>query len=192
MPTGTENNVTIVGNLADDPELRFTQGGLAVTTCRVAVNQRFFNKDTNAWDERLDGFFTVNVWRDMGENVAESLNRGDRVLVVGRLRSRSWETNDGQTRWVTEIEADEVCPSLRWATAKPQKVSRSGRGGPPPPDAPAGYGGQSQGGQSQGGQSQGGQSQGGQQPQGGQSEQGGHAPAPIGPTSVPEPDDVPF
>jgi single-strand DNA-binding protein len=143
----TDNVITIVGNLADDPELRYTPNGVAVTTLRVAVNQRFFNKETNGWDERLDGFFSVNVWRDYAENVAESLKRGARVLVTGRLRSRSYEDKEGQTRWVTEIEADEVCPSLKWATADIRKVSRSGGGGrdggdggwggpPPPAQAP--------------------------------------------------------
>ncbi len=124
-----DNVITIVGNLTDDPELRYTPQGVAVTNVRVAVNQRFFNKDTNAWDERLDGFFTVNVWRDYAENVAESLRRGNRVLIMGRLISRSYEDKEGQTRWVTEIEADEICPSLRWATAKVSKVSRGGGGG---------------------------------------------------------------
>ncbi len=145
-----DNVITVVGNLADDPELRFTPNGVAVANVRVAVNQRFFNKDTNAWDERLDGFFTCNVWREYAENVAESLHRGDRVLVTGRLRSRSYEDKEGQTRWVTEIEADEICPSLKWANAKINKNSRGGRGGgreggsdtnwggaPPPQQAPA-------------------------------------------------------
>ncbi|MGI8574522.1 MAG: single-stranded DNA-binding protein [Egibacteraceae bacterium] len=119
-----DNIITIVGNLADDPELRYTPNGVAVCNTRVAVNQRFFNKETNGWDERLDGFFTCNVWRDMAENVAESLSKGTRVLVTGRLRSRSYEDRDGNTRWVTEIEADEVCPSLRWATAQVKRVNR--------------------------------------------------------------------
>lgn len=120
----TDNQITIVGNLADDPDLRFTPNGVPVANVRVAVNQRFFNKEKNEFDERLDGFFTCNVWRDMAENVSESLHRGDRVLVTGRLRSRSYENKDGETRWVTEIEADEVCPSLRWAKARVEKVSR--------------------------------------------------------------------
>jgi single-strand DNA-binding protein len=124
-----ENVITIVGNLADDPELRYTPNGVAVANVRVAVNQRFFNKETNAWDERLDGFFTCNVWRDHAENIAESLHRGTRVMVTGRLRSRSYEDKDGQTRWVTEIEADEICPSLRWATAKVTRSNRGGGGG---------------------------------------------------------------
>ncbi len=132
----TDNSITIVGNLTDDPELRFTASGVPVTTCRVAVNRRVRNSQTNEWEDRLDGYFSVNVWRDMAENVAESLTRGARVLVTGRLISRSYEDKEGQTRWVTEIEADEVCPSLRWATAKITKVNRSARGqGAPAPDS---------------------------------------------------------
>ena len=144
-----ENTITIVGNLADDPELRYTPNGAAVANMRVAVNRRRFNRETNAWDEELDGFFNVNIWRDHAENVAESLKRGQRVIVIGRLRSRSYEDKEGQTKWITEIEADEVCPSLRWATATVKKVSRSGAAGgqggggeswstaPPPSQAPA-------------------------------------------------------
>ncbi len=143
----SDNVITIVGNLTDDPELRYTPNGVAVTNMRVAVNRRIRNSQTNEWDDKLDGFFTVNVWRDHAENVAESLKRGTRVLVQGRLISRSYEDKEGQTRWVTEIEADEVCPSLRWATAKVSKVNRSGGGGgggssengwgaAPPPSAP--------------------------------------------------------
>ena len=145
----TENAITIVGNLTDDPDLRYTQSGVPVTNCRVAVNRRIRNSQTNEWEDRLDGYFTVNVWRDMAENVAESLRKGARVLVTGRLISRSYEDKEGQTRWVTEIEADELCPSLRWAIARPEKINRSagGRGGgggdqswsapPPPAQAPA-------------------------------------------------------
>lgn len=140
-----DNVITIVGNLADDPELRYTPSGVPVTNVRVAVNQRFYNRETQQWDERLDGFFTANVWRDHAENVADSLHKGARVLVTGRLRNRSYENKEGQTRWVTEIEADEVCPSLRWAVAKPEKVDRrrgerpaagpaTGSEGPAPPE----------------------------------------------------------
>jgi single-strand DNA-binding protein len=125
----SDNVITITGNLADDPELRFTPNGVAVASVRVAVNQRRFNRETNSWDERLDGFFTCNVWRDQAENVASSLTKGARVIVIGRLRSRSYEDREGQTRWVTEIEADEVCPSLRWATAKVERTPRGGGGG---------------------------------------------------------------
>jgi single-strand DNA-binding protein len=122
-----DNVITIVGNLTDDPELRYTTGGVPVANVRVAVNQRFYNRDKNDWDERLDGYFTVNVWREQAENVANSLHKGDRVLVAGRLRSRSYETKDGETRWVTEIEADEVAPSLRWARAGLEKVRGGGQ-----------------------------------------------------------------
>ena len=139
-----ENQITIIGNLADDPELRFTPSGTAVTNVRVAVNRRRRDAQSGEWVDELDGFFTCNVWRDMAENVAESLSKGTRVLVMGRLRSRSYEDRNGETRWVTEIEADEVCPSLRWATADVKKVSRSGAGGsssgyssPPPAEPPA-------------------------------------------------------
>jgi single-strand DNA-binding protein len=124
-----ENVITIVGNLTDDPELRYTATGVPVANVSVAVNKRFFNKDSNAWDEKLDGFFRCNVWRDLAENVAESLRRGTRVMVTGRLISRSYEDKEGQTKWVTEIEADEICPSLRWATAAITKVNRGDRGG---------------------------------------------------------------
>jgi single-strand DNA-binding protein len=137
----SDNQITIVGNLTDDPELRYTPAGVAVANVRVAVNQRFFNKENNSWDDRLDGYFTVNVWRDMAENVAESLHRGTRVLVTGRLRSRSYEDKEGQTRWVTEIEADEICPSLKWATAQLTKVNRSGGNGNRPPAADTSWGG---------------------------------------------------
>lgn len=140
----TDNQITIVGNLADDPDLRFTPSGIAVTDLRVAVNRRRRNRETNEWEDLLDGFFTVNVWRDMAENVAESLKKGDRVLVTGRLTSRSYEDREGNTRWVTEILADEVCPSLRWARVSIEKVrgggSRSGGSSapsaPPPPAEP--------------------------------------------------------
>ncbi len=124
-----DNVITIVGNLTDDPELRFTPNGVAVANVRVAVNRRIRNAQTNDWEDKLDGYFTVNVWRDHAENVAESLHRGNRVLVTGRLISRSYQDKDGQTRWVTEIEADEICPSLRWATAAVTKVGRRDGGG---------------------------------------------------------------
>lgn len=123
-----DNVITIVGNLTDDPELRFTPNGVAVANVRVAVNRRTRNSQTNEWEDKLDGYFTVNVWRDQAENVAESLNRGTRVMVSGRLTSRSYQDKEGQTRWVTEIEADEICPSLRWATAQVSKVNRSAGG----------------------------------------------------------------
>ena len=138
-----QNTITVIGNLTKDPELRYTQGGTAVANLSVAVNRRVRNKDTNEWEDKLDGYFDVNIWRDHAENVAESLNKGDRVVVIGRLTKRSWEDKDGNTRWQTEIEADEICPSLRWAKVSVEKVSgggnrqpaMSGGGQAPPPVA---------------------------------------------------------
>jgi single-strand DNA-binding protein len=119
-----ENQVTIVGNLTDDPELRYTPNGAAVANFRVAVSRRGKDETTGEWKDLDTSFFRVAAWRSLGENVAESLTRGSRVLVVGRLRSRSWETPEGETRSTVEIEADEVGPSLRWATAKVEKQQR--------------------------------------------------------------------
>jgi single-strand DNA-binding protein len=167
----TDNQVVLVGNLADDPELRFTRNGVPVTNVRVAVNQRFFNRETEQWDDRLDGFFTANVWRDQAQNVADSLAKGTRVLVTGRVRTRSYETQNGETRWVTEVEADEVCPSLRWATARIEKTSRGG----------AQSSGASQGAAQQGAAPQGEANYGGAPPP----QQGGQQQAPT-------PDEVPF
>lgn len=123
----SENTVTIVGNVTDDPELRYTPSGAAVANFTVAVNKRFRSQDGN-WEDRLDGFFRCNCWRDMAENVTESLQKGSRVIVVGRLQQRSWETNEGQKRYEIEIQVDEVGPSLRWATANVQKSNRSSGG----------------------------------------------------------------
>ena len=140
-----ENFVTITGNLTQDPDLRYTQGGNAVANLSVAVNRRVRDKDTNEWRDELDGYFDVNIWRDYAENVAESLHKGDRVTVIGRLRKRSYENKEGQTVWVTEIEADEVTPSLRWAKASVDKAGRGGgsrqpvgAGAPAPTEPPAG------------------------------------------------------
>jgi single-strand DNA-binding protein len=127
----TENAITVIGNLTKDPDLRYTQGGVAVASLSVAVNRRMRNSDTGDWEDRLDGYFDISIWRDHAENVAESLHKGDRVLVTGRLIKRSYTDREGQERWVTEIEADEVCPSLRWARARVERVGRSG-GGPRP------------------------------------------------------------
>ena len=120
----TENQITIVGNLTDDPELRYTPNGAAVANFRVAVSRRIRDNQTGEWRDADTSFFPVNAWRSMAENAAESLTRGSRVVVVGRLRSRSYETAEGEKRYVTEIEADEVAPSLKWATAKLEKQSR--------------------------------------------------------------------
>ena len=119
--------VTIVGNLTDDPELRYTPNGAAVAKFRVAVNRRYKDQ-SGEWKDGDTSYFTVHAWRTLAENVAESLTRGANVIVVGRLQQRSWETQDGEKRTVIEIEADEVGPSLRWATAKVEKQGRSGGG----------------------------------------------------------------
>jgi single-strand DNA-binding protein len=118
------SQTVIVGNLTDDPELRYTPNGAAVAKFRVAVNRRY--KDASGeWKDGDTSYFTVNAWRTLAENAAESLTRGANVIVVGRLQMRSWETQDGDKRTVVEIEADEVGPSLRWATAKVEKQQRS-------------------------------------------------------------------
>jgi single-strand DNA-binding protein len=120
------NNITVVGNLTREPELRYTPSGAAVVKFGVAVN-RFYTNRSGEKVEQTD-FFNVNAWRQLAENVAESLTTGARVIVSGRLQSRSWETEEGQKRTVVEIEADEVGPSLRWATASVTKTARGGPG----------------------------------------------------------------
>jgi single-strand DNA-binding protein len=121
------NVITLVGNITDDPELRFTPSGAAVANFTVAVNRRQ-QSQAGKWEDKLDGFFRCNAWRDLAENVAESLQKGTRVMVVGRLQQRSWEDQEGNRRSVVEVLVDEVGPSLRWATASVQKSSRSGGG----------------------------------------------------------------
>src|SRR5438034_4090088 len=127
MEMASMSQTVIVGNLTDDPELRYTPNGAAVVKFRVAVNRRYKDQ-AGEWKDGDTSYFTVNAWRSHDENVAESLVRGANVIVVGRLQQRSWETQDGEKRTVIEIEADEVGPSLRWATAKVEKQSRSGGG----------------------------------------------------------------
>ena len=122
-----DNTVTLVGNVTDDPELRFTPSGAAVANFTVAVNRRF-QKDGQR-EDRLDGFFRCSCWRDMAENVAESLHKGTRIVVVGRLQQRSWDDPEGNKRSTIEVQVDEVGPSLRWATAAVQKSRRSGATG---------------------------------------------------------------
>jgi len=132
-----DNQVTVVGNLTDDPELRFTPNGAAVANFRLAVTPRVRQGDQ--WTDGETSFFRVNAWRNMAENVTESCGKGARVMVVGRLRSRSWETPEGERRSVVEIEADEVGASLKFAQAslhKPRRDSGAAKGGqfdePPP------------------------------------------------------------
>jgi single-strand DNA-binding protein len=121
--------ITVIGNLTDDPELRFTPSGAAVAKFRVASTPRFLDRQTNEWKDGEPLFLSCTVWRQAAENVAESLQRGARVIVSGRLRQRSYETREGEKRTVIELEVDEIGPSLRYATAKVQKMSRSGGGG---------------------------------------------------------------
>src|SRR4029453_1085141 len=117
------SNVTVVGNLTRDPELRFTPAGAPVTTFGVAVNRRWQNRDSQQWEESTS-FFNVTCWRDLAQNVSESLEKGSRVVVTGRLEQRSGKPKDGYPRSVVEIVADEVGPSLRWATAEISRTDR--------------------------------------------------------------------
>ena len=124
-----DTQITIAGNLVDDPELRFTPAGQPVARFRVASTPRFRDNATGEWKDGDSLFLTCNVWRQAAENVAESLTRGTRVIVSGRLKQRSFETREGEKRTVVEVEVDEIGPSLRYATAKVNKASRSGGGG---------------------------------------------------------------
>src|SRR5687768_5019176 len=169
-----ETPITVIGNLTADPELRFTPSGAAVANFTVASTPRTFDKQSNEWKDGEALFLNCSVWRQAAENAAESLVRGMRVIVSGRLKARSYETREGEKRTVFEIDVDEVGPSLKYATAKVSKTTRSGTGGG---GGGGGYGGGddpwSSGGQA-GGQSggqQGGGAWGGQQ--------GGQSPAPA-------------
>ena len=137
------SSVTIIGNITRDPELRFTPSGQATASFGVAVNRRWQNRQTQEWEEAVS-FFDVVCWRDLADNVSESLSKGARVIVSGRLEQRSWEGQDGEKRSKVEIVADEIGPSLRWATAQVTKTDRrspdSGglsRSAEPPPREPA-------------------------------------------------------
>ncbi len=125
MSTG--NTVTLIGNLTKEPELRFTSQGLAQTTFSIAVNRRRLNQQTQDWEESTS-FFEVVCWRELAENVSESLEKGARTIVTGRLEQRSWETPDGEKRSKIQVIADEVGPSLRWATAQITKAERRNAG----------------------------------------------------------------
>ena len=146
-----DTQITIAGNLVDDPELRFTPSGQPVAKFRVASTPRFRDNSTGEWKDGDSLFLTCNVWRQAAENVAESLTRGTRVIVSGRLRQRSYETKEGEKRTVYEIEVDDVGPSLRNASAKVNKVARNGSAGSA---GPGGSGARAVGGQ--GGQGTGG------------------------------------
>jgi single-strand DNA-binding protein len=157
-----DTQITIAGNLVDDPELRFTPAGQPVAKFRIASTPRYLDKTTNEWKDGDSLFLTCNVWRQAAENVAESLTRGMRVIVSGRLRQRSYETKEGEKRTVYEVEVDDVGPSLRNASAKVNRVARSGGDG-------GGYGGGGGGQRSSAGQGGGGRSSSG----GGQGNSGG-------------------
>jgi len=141
-----ETIITVVGNLTDDPELRFTANGAAVANFTVASTPRFFDKQSNEWKDGDALFLRCSIWRQAAENVAESLQRGARVVVQGRLKQRSYETREGEKRTVYELDVEEVGPSLKYATAKVTKVSRGSGGG--------GFGGSSAGPSGSGGNAQ--------------------------------------
>ncbi len=124
-----ETDITVVGNLVDDPELRFTPSGAAVANFRIASTPRTLDRQTNEWKDGDALFLSCSVWRQAAENVAESLQRGMRVVVQGRLKSRQYETREGEKRTVFEIEVEEVGPSLKYATAKVTRTTRQGAGG---------------------------------------------------------------
>src|SRR5256885_3082483 len=124
-----ETTITVIGNLTDDPELRFTPSGAAVAKFRIASPPQTLDLTSSDWKDGEPLFLACSVWRQAAENVAESLQRGSRVIVQGRLRQRSYETKEGEKRTVYELEVDEIGPSLRYATAKVQKMSRSSGGG---------------------------------------------------------------
>jgi single-strand DNA-binding protein len=124
-----DTTITVVGNLTADPELRFTPSGAAVANFTVASTPRIYDRQSGEWRDGEALFLRCNIWREAAENVAESLTRGARVIVTGRLKQRSFETREGEKRTVMEVEVDEIGPSLRYATAKVNKASRSGGGG---------------------------------------------------------------
>ncbi|MBD3784892.1 MAG: single-stranded DNA-binding protein [Micrococcales bacterium] len=187
-----DTTITIIGNLTADPELRFTPSGAAVANFTVASTPRQFDRQSNEWKDGETLFMRCSIWRDAAENVAESLHRGTRVIVSGRLKSRSYETKEGEKRTVVELEVDEVGPSLRYASAKVTKAERGGGGGgfggggggfqQNDPWATGGSAPQQGGGGQQGGGQQGGSWGGGQpapqQPQQGGQQGGGWGQAP--------------
>ena len=190
--------ITLVGNLTADPELRFTPSGAAVANFTVASTPRTFDRQTNEWRDGDAMFLNCAVWRQAAENVAESLQKGMRVIVSGRLKSRSYETREGEKRTVFEIDVDEIGPALKYATAKVTRTS--GGGGRSSSAGGQGGGGQGGGGQGGGGQgggfgddpwATGGQSSGGQS-SGGQSSGGRPAQPGNDPWATPQSDEPPF
>jgi single-strand DNA-binding protein len=136
-----ETPITVIGNLTDDPELRFTPSGAAVANFTVASTPRTFDRQTSEWKDGETLFLRCSIWRQAAENVAESLSRGTRVVVSGRLKQRSFETREGEKRTVVECEVDEIGPSLRYATARVTKTERQRAGGPGGSGGSAGAGG---------------------------------------------------
>jgi single-strand DNA-binding protein len=145
-----ETTITVIGNLTSDPELRFTPSGSAVANFTIASTPRTFDRQSNEWKDGETLFLRASVWREAAENVAESLTKGMRVIVNGRLKSRSYETKEGEKRTVIELEVDEIGPSLRYANAKVNRTQRSGGGGAGN-GAQGGFGGGAAGGNSGGG-----------------------------------------
>jgi single-strand DNA-binding protein len=175
-----DTTITVIGNLTDDPELRFTPSGAAVAKFRVASTPRFMDRQTNEWKDGEPLFLACTVWRQAAENVAESLQRGARVIVSGRLKQRSYETREGEKRTVIELEVDEVGPSLRYATAKVQKMQRSGGNGGFGSDGGGGGGGGYRGGGSGSSGGSGGSGGGGSQGGGGYADDPWASSAPAG------------
>lgn len=165
-----ETPITVIGNLVADPELRYIPSGAAVANFRIASTPRTYNRQTNQWEDQEALFLTCNIWREAAENVANSLSKGMRVIVNGRLRQRSYQTREGENRTIFEIEVDEVGPSLRYATAQVTRNERSGGG-----NYNNNYGGGNNNGNNNnyGGFGGGQQGQQGQQNQRGQNNQGG-------------------
>ena len=126
-----DTTITVIGNLTADPELRFTQSGVAVASFTIASTPRKFNRQTNEWEDEEALFLRCSIWRDAAENVSESLEKGARVIAQGRLKQRSFTDREGNQRTSIELDVDEVGPSTKYATAKPQKVNRRQGGGAP-------------------------------------------------------------
>jgi single-strand DNA-binding protein len=193
-----ETTITLVGNLTADPELRFTPSGAAVANFTVASTPRTFDRNTNEWRDGEAMFLNCAVWRQAAENVAESLQKGMRVIVQGRLKSRSYETREGEKRTVFEIDVDEIGPALRYATARVTRNSGGGGGGGRSGDRGqgGGYGGQGGGGQGGGGQAggggQGGGNFGGEDPWASGSGGGGSRPQSSDPWGAPQSEEPPF
>ena len=135
-----DTTITVIGNMVADPELRFTPSGAAVASFRIASTPRFFDRQTNDWKDGDSLFLTCNVWRQYAENVAESLRKGMRVIVIGRLKQRSYETREGEKRTVYEVDIDDIGPALRYATASIQRTSRGSSADAGAAPAPSGGG----------------------------------------------------